>query len=120
MNPEITILDPVISNAPARNILARDGINCTLLAVAPGDETASTVVSTMAEQLLFVAEGQVTVRGGAVNTVVNRDEAFLVSPGRAYTLAASAGGWARVLRVDLPTRRVAPAITYPNNNGSEN
>lgn len=113
MNPEITTLDPIATSAIARNLLSRDGVNCTLVTLAPGDETPSTSATAAPEQLLFVAQGRVTVRFGGMSTVVNEEEAYLLPAGRPYSLVASRAGNAKVLRVELPRRRVDAPITYP-------
>jgi mannose-6-phosphate isomerase-like protein (cupin superfamily) len=113
MNPEITTLDPVATSSVARTLLSRDGVNCTLLTLAPGDETPFTDSTSSPEQVLFVAEGQVTVRFGGVNTLVNQEEAYLLPAGRPYSLAASRAGNAKVLRVALPPRQVVAPLTYP-------
>lgn len=113
MNPEIVTLDPVISSTLARGILSHDGVNCTLLTLSPGDETPYTDAAHTPEQLLFVVDGQVTVRFGDVNTIVNADHALLLAAGRPYSLAAAPAGTAKVLRVELPPRRVVAPITYP-------
>jgi mannose-6-phosphate isomerase-like protein (cupin superfamily) len=113
MNPEITTLDPIVSSTVARNLLSREGVSCSLVTLAPGDETPFTDSSSSPEQLLFVVQGRITVRFGGVNTIVNQEEAYLLPAGRPYSLAADRAGDARVLRVELPPRQVVAPIVYP-------
>jgi mannose-6-phosphate isomerase-like protein (cupin superfamily) len=105
MNPDITTLNPPASTAVTKNILSKHGFNCALIVLSRGDETARADSTQMAEHLLFVVEGEVTVRFGDVNTVVNKDEALLIPKEKEYSVLSHLG-WAKVLRVEVPPRQV--------------
>src|SRR3990170_2899906 len=105
MNPLITTLDAPAPTALTKNILSKEGFNCSLIVLARGEETARADSSPMAEHILFVIEGEATIRFGDVNTVVNQDEALLVPKEKAYSIFAHVGS-ARVLRVEVPPRQV--------------
>lgn len=106
MNPQITTLDPVSSTVHAKTILAKEGFACSLLMLAPGDETPPRDTDQVEEHILFVVDGEATVRFEDVNTILNKDEALLIPKGRLHTIVASPGGWTKILRVDVPPRQV--------------
>lgn len=106
MNSDITTLDPVTSTANTKPILAKDGFECSLIMLAPGDETPLREAPDVEEHVLFVIDGEATVRFGEVNTMLKKDEALLVSKGKEHRIAAGAGGWAKLLRVDVPPRKI--------------
>jgi len=105
MNPEITTLNPPSPSALTKNILSKHGFNCSIIMLGRGEETARADSSQMAEHLLFVIEGEATVRFGDVNTVVNKDEALLIPKEKEYSILAHVG-WAKLLRVEVPPRQV--------------
>ncbi len=106
MNPQITTLDPVNRPLHAKTLLAQDGFTCSLLTLAPGDETARPEADAVEQHLLFVVEGEAVVRLGEVNTILSKDEALLIPKGKAHAIAAQPGGWAKLLRVDVPPRQI--------------
>lgn len=111
MNPQITTLDPVSSNVHARIILAKEGFACSLIMLAPGDETPPSESAQVEEHVLFVVDGEATVRCEDVNTILNKDEAMLIPKGKVHTIVASPGSWTKILRVDVPPRQmVTPQI----------
>ena len=105
MKADITTLNPPSHNTLTKNILSKHGFNCSLIMLAQGEETARADSSQMAEHLLFVIEGEATVRFGDVNTVINKDEALLVPKDKEYSIFSHVG-WAKVLRVEVPPREV--------------
>lgn len=110
MNPAITTLEPVPAAALVKTILARDGVTCSLLDLAPGEEVPAATAPLPGTQILFVLDGGVTVRDGAINTVLNREEALNLDATRPSTLVANAPGHAKLLRIDLPARPASPPI----------
>ena len=104
MNSDITTL-----NRPptpiTKNILSKHGLNCSLIVLERGEETARADTSDMAEHLLFVVDGEATVRFGDINTVVNKDEALLIPEQKEYSIFSHVG-WAKLLRVEVPPRQV--------------
>lgn len=106
MNPQLTTLDPVTTPTNTKTILAKDGFQCGLIMLAPGDETPLREAHNVEEHILFVVDGEATVRFGDVNTMLNKDEALLIPKGKAHLIAAGASGWAKLLRVDVPPRQI--------------
>ena len=104
MNSDITTLNRPPA-ALTKNILSKHGLNCSLVLLERGQETAQTDSSDMAEHLLFVIEGEATVRFGDINTVVNKDEALLIPERKEYSIFSHVGS-AKLLRVDVPPRQV--------------
>ena len=114
MTSSITALDPVTSPLNPKTILAKEGFTCSLLTLAPGDETPRRNADQIEEHLLFVIEGEATVRYGDVNTMLGQDQALLIRKGEQHVIAAQPGGWTRILRVDIPPRQiVTPQIITP-------
>lgn len=112
MTPEIVTLDPITTAATSsatKTILSRYGYTCTLLTLAPGDETPRRLPREVEEHLLFVISGQVTVRSAGINTVLNPETALLIPAGREHSIAASPAGEARLLRIETPARQPTPA-----------
>jgi quercetin dioxygenase-like cupin family protein len=106
MNPKITTLDPVSNRMTAKTILSKDGFTCSLLMLAPGDETPRREADQVEEHILYVVDGEATVRFDQVNTILNKDEALLIPKGKQHVITANAAGWAKLLRVDVPPRHV--------------
>lgn len=114
MNPPITTLDPVMSSIISKSVLAKDGFECSITTLAPGDETPLREAHNVEMHLLFVLDGEVTVRLGGINTMLKKDEALLVAKGQAHLAAPD--GWAKILRVDVPPRQVVtPQILTVDN-----
>ena len=110
MNSQITTLDPVTSAANTKSILSKDGFTCSILMLEPGNETPKREASNVEEHILFVVDGDVTVRFDDVNTMLGKDEALLIPKGREHVIAAHPGAWAKILRIDVPPRQI---ITPP-------
>ena len=106
MNPQITTLEPVTSAINSKTILSKEGFNCSIIMLAPGDETPRREADQVGEHILFVIEGDATVRFDDVNTILSKDEALLIPKGREHVIAAHPGAWAKLLRVDVPPRQV--------------
>jgi mannose-6-phosphate isomerase-like protein (cupin superfamily) len=105
MNTEITTLNPPVPSGLTKKILSKHGFNCSLIILNRDEETARADSANIAEHIVFVVEGEATVRFGDVNTIVNKDEALLIPKGKEYALVAL-HGWAKVLRVEVPPREV--------------
>jgi mannose-6-phosphate isomerase-like protein (cupin superfamily) len=105
MNSNIATLSSSPAGALTKNILSKHGFNCSLIMLGRGEETAQADSTNMAEHLIFVIDGEATVRFGDVNTVVNKDEALLVPKEKEYSILAHVG-WAKLLRVEVPPRQV--------------
>lgn len=106
MNPELTTLESPHSAAYAKTILSKDGFTCSIVTLAPGDETPLRESHQVDEHILFVIEGEATVRFEDVNTILSKDHALLIPKGKAHSIAAQPGGWAKLLRVDVPPRQI--------------
>jgi mannose-6-phosphate isomerase-like protein (cupin superfamily) len=111
MNPGITTLEAVTSPIGTKSILAKNGFQCSVITLAPGDETPPRDAHDVEEQVLFAIDGEVTVRFGDLNTMLKKDEALLIAKGQAHFITAGPGGWAKILRVDVPPRQmITPQI----------
>lgn len=106
MTSQITTLDPVTTHLQAKTLLAKSGFTCSLLTLAPGDETPRRGADETGEHLLFVVEGEATVRKGGVNTILARDQALLILAGEEHVVAAPAWGGTKILRVEVPPRQI--------------
>ena len=106
MNPKLTTLDPVTTTAHSKTILSQNGFTCSLLTLAPGDETPRDESEHGDEHVLYVVEGEVTIRFANVNTVLTKDKALLIPKGKPYTIAAGSRGGAKLLRTEVPPREV--------------
>jgi mannose-6-phosphate isomerase-like protein (cupin superfamily) len=98
-----------------RNVLSRDGIDCTIIGLAPTEEISSHDDRSAQDHVLFVVEGRVIVRLGDLNFILNKDDALHIEHGKEYIITGGASGWSKLLRVDIAPREVAaPAIfTFP-------
>lgn len=105
MKPLTTLETPPHPTSEKR-ILAKDGFVGTLLKLAPGEETPRIEAGQAEEHVLFVAEGEATVRFDDVNTILNQDEALLIPKGRAHSIVAHSDAWAKLLRLTVPPRQV--------------
>ena len=114
MNPQLTTLDPVTSATNVKSILAKDGFQCSLIMLAPGEETPLRESHDVEEHILFVVDGEATVRFDDINTLLNKDEALLIPKGKAHSIVTRGGGWAKILRVDVPPRKIVtpPLISF--------
>ena len=106
MNPSIVTLDRVTTPTNSKTILSKDGFVCSLVMLAPGDETPPREADQVEEHVLFVVEGEATVRFDALNTILKKDDALLIPRGKPHVISAHPGGWAKLLRLDVPPRQV--------------
>lgn len=106
MASQITALDPVTTPLNTRTILAKEGYTCTLLTLAPGEETALRATNQSEDHLLFVIEGSVTLRAGEVNTILGKDQAVPLRKGDETVVVAQPDGWTKLLRIDIPPRQI--------------
>lgn len=114
MTSSLTTLDPVTTSLTTKTVLAKEGFACSLLTLAPGEETPRREADQIEDRLLFVIEGEATVRYGDGNTMLGKDQAVLIRKGEQHIIATSPGGWTRLLRVDIPPRQiVTPHIITP-------
>lgn len=104
MTPQIP--DPVTTRTNAKTILAKEGFQCSLVTLAPGDEATLCEAHNVEEHILFVIDGEATVRFGDINTMLKKDEALLIPKGKSHLIAAGKGSWAKLLRVGVPPRQI--------------
>src|SRR5687768_12143688 len=95
MNPQITTLEPTTTPTNSKNILSKNGFTCSLMMLAPGDETPPRDADQVEEHVLYIVEGSATVRFEDVNTILNKDEAMLIPRGKQHVIAADSGAWAK-------------------------
>ena len=114
MNSDITTLDPIAPPTHTKTILAQDGFHCSLISLEPGAETPLRVTTDVDEHLLFVVDGEATVRFTDVNTVLEKDQALHIAAGREHVIAANFAGPTKLLRVDIPPRQVVtpPIVSF--------
>ncbi|MEO6003717.1 MAG: cupin domain-containing protein [Opitutus sp.] len=114
MNSSITTLDPVTRPAHLQTILAEHGITCSLISLEPGAETPLRATTDVDEHLLFVVEGEATVRVTEVNTILEKDQALHIAAGREHVIAANFTGPVKLLRVDIPPRQIVspPIVSF--------
>ena len=114
MTSLLTTTLPVGPQVDVQSILAQDGFACSLLTLAPGDETALRESTREGQHLLFVVDCTITVQRGEVNTILRKDQALLLPKGGEPVVAARPEGEAKVLQVDIPSRQVVtPQILTP-------
>ena len=106
MKEKLTTLEPVTTHADVRQILNKEGFVGAILSLEPGEETRRIESSEVEDHVLFVIDGEVTVRFDDVNTILGRDEALLVPKGKAHALAAGGERRARLLRLEVPPRQI--------------
>ncbi|MEO6876074.1 MAG: AraC family ligand binding domain-containing protein, partial [Opitutaceae bacterium] len=78
--------------------------DCSLVMLASGNETPRYLAENVPEHILYVVEGQPTIRFRNVNTILSQDQALLVPKGSAHTIAAGPSQGAKLLRVEIPPR----------------
>jgi mannose-6-phosphate isomerase-like protein (cupin superfamily) len=106
MNSQIFTLEPTTTPTNSKTILSKNGFTCSLLMLAPGDETPRPNADQVEEHVLYIVEGSATVRFEDLNTILNEDEAMLIPRGKQHVIAADSGAWAKLLRLDVPPRQV--------------
>ncbi len=105
---------PIAPPANIQSVLVQDGFACTLLTLAPDEETSLHESAPQGKHLLFVVDGTITVQRGEVNTILRKDQALLIPKGEEPVIAARPGDGAKVLQVDIPPRQVVtPQILTP-------
>lgn len=112
MIPEITTLPAPNPAARLKTVIAKDGVVCRLLTLAPGHATSRHEARDGGEQILIVLDGQATVRMADVSTILNPEGALFISAASAYSIEASAPAGARLLRIDLPRRGAGEPVIY--------
>lgn len=115
MNLDITTL-PHASSVTVKNILNQDGVTCSLALLAPGDELSTGSDSAGTDHLLFVVDGSLTVQLDELNFLLNKDQAIHVAKEKSESIRNQSDAWAKLLRVDLPSREIiaAPIFTVPD------
>lgn len=108
----LTTLQPPAAAANSRNILAKNGFACALVTIEPGEQLSIEHSPSGEEHLLFVVEGEVTIRSGEINTMLNKNEAHLLPKAEDCTIEASAEKPAKLLRVDVPPRQIVEAPIF--------
>jgi len=106
MKSQITTLDPVTSPTNVKTILSKEGFQCSIIMLAPGDETPMRESHETEEHIFFVVEGEATIRFETVNTILSKDEALLIPKGKAHVIAANGDRRAKILCLDVPPRKV--------------
>lgn len=106
MKPELITLEPAARPTKTRNILAKDGFNCSLILLSPNEEIPRVEAAQVEEHILFVVHGEVTVHFEDMNTMLNQDEALLIAKGKEYSLSVRSAGECKLLRVDVPPRQI--------------
>ena len=111
MNPILTTLDRSSSSSHIKTVLSKDGYTGSLLIMTPGDQTSGSDAEKANDHILYIVEGQATVRTGEVTTLLAKDQALLISKGNAHVIAAGADGYAKLLRIEVPPRQlITPQI----------
>ena len=106
MTSKITTLPPVSKATVTKTIFANENFKCSLVSLAPGEEIPGRELNAREDQLLFVIEGEITVRLGEVNTILGRDQAVFIRQGPEYVITGPLEKWAKVLRVEIPPREI--------------
>lgn len=101
---------PLITELPThttltKSVLSEDGLHCALLVLSPGEEVPPPDENVVPERILFVADGEVTVHVEDLHYILRRDDALHLPAGKLHSIVAATGGWAKVLRVELPPRQ---------------
>ena len=91
MNSPLITLEPTKTLINSKTILSKNGFTCSLLTLAPGDETPPRETDQVEEHILYIVEGTATVRFEDLNTILNKDEALLIPPGKRHVIAAHPG-----------------------------
>lgn len=107
----ITTLENPGNSLRSRAILSKDGFTCNLLTLEPAVQPPINVADGAEACILFVIEGDVTVREGALSTILGKEQALLVRGGAEVAVTARAGSLTKILRTDVPPRQtVTPQI----------
>lgn len=98
----ITEMHPEKPAILRRRVLSKAGVDCSILALAPGEQTSCDNMPPARAHLLFVIEGGVSVQMGDLTFLVKAEDALHIAGGQEHRITAEEGGWAKLLRVDLP------------------
>jgi len=114
MTPALHTLEQPASLLHVTPVLNRNGFNCSLVTLEPGAASALPTSASGEDQLLFVVDGDIAIETGGLTTLVGRGAATLLAPADAAVVTARSDLPARVLRVEIPPRRViTPQIITP-------
>ena len=99
----------------SRRILAKEGIECSILALAPGEQISCAEAFPHQEHVLFVLEGGLIATLGDVTLLATKDDAVHIPAGRAHTITGDPAKWSRLLRIDLTPREIPapPLFRFP-------
>jgi mannose-6-phosphate isomerase-like protein (cupin superfamily) len=99
-----------------RPVLAEAGIECTILALGPGESVVDTGERDTHEHVLFVIEGGALVRRGEFTFMLRPDDALHIPAGREHTIVSDADRWTKVLRIAFAPRVVPnpPLYSFPD------
>jgi mannose-6-phosphate isomerase-like protein (cupin superfamily) len=99
----------------SQRVLSRDGLECTLVVLGPGETSSCVNPTAPRAHLLFVIEGGITVATNDATFLVHKDGAIYLSARRENRITADAGSPAKLLRIDLGRRDDAehPASFFP-------
>jgi glyoxylate utilization-related uncharacterized protein len=114
MNSVLQTLEQPSSPLQSIPVLAQNGFNCTLITLDAHGESVLPASHSPDEQLLFVLEGDLAIQTDGLTTLLSRDAATLLAPGKQAVLSSPTGMPVRVLRVEVPPRRIiTPQIITP-------
>lgn len=103
----LTTLPASTSSAAMKTLLSQEGVTCQIADLSAGERLE---LGQECRRVLFVLNGEITCTRGAVNTIINTQEAFLTSPERSASLEARNEESARVLVVEIPNGVSNPEI----------
>jgi quercetin dioxygenase-like cupin family protein len=106
MTSELTTLERAATMPSAKTILSQDDFNCSIVPLRPGDEIAHQKPAPGEVRILFVIDGQITVRADLINTVLGKDEALIMPDDDVHLNSANPDAWAKLLIVKVPPRQV--------------
>lgn len=95
-----------------RHILSKNGVECSILALAPGEQTTCVDPLPIREHIFVVIEGGVTVRMGEVTYLVQKDDAMHIPVGQEPIITADSSNWAKLVRIDLAPRPIPGPLIY--------
>ena len=96
----------------SRRVLNEEGVECSLVSLAPGEQTSCFEMPPRRDFVLFAIEGTATVALGQVTCLLRKDEALRIPAGSENMLTAGGGGWVKLLRVAFPKREPPPEPVY--------
>jgi len=109
----LTTLEHPAVAATSQTLLSKHGFACVLTTLQPSEgATAIDAAQGGEEHLLFVVDGEVSVRTGEITTLLKKEEAFLLPKEQTCSVSAFGQRPAKVLRVDVPPRQVVEPPIY--------